>query len=123
MFPGDDISALLPDHIKSLADDLKKLPEGYHKWLYGAPGHTMYNHIRPPNDRSGPDCRGGIPHSNKTDAQWILLSHNVTAHSQHVGGVYTLFCDGHVKFVSNSVDLATWQGMGSRYGGEILGDF
>jgi hypothetical protein len=31
------------------------------KWLYGAPGHSMYNHIRRPNDTSGPDCRGGEP--------------------------------------------------------------
>ncbi|MCA9070710.1 MAG: hypothetical protein KDA84_17390, partial [Planctomycetaceae bacterium] len=20
------------------------------RWLYGAPGHSMYNHMRPPND-------------------------------------------------------------------------
>jgi len=93
------------------------------KWLYGAPGHSMYNHIRPPNDRSGPDCRGGIPHSNKTDAQWVLLSHNVTAHSQHTGGVHTLFCDGHIQFVSDNIALATWQGMGSRNGAEVLGEF
>src|SRR5262249_35800561 len=33
------------------------------KWLYGAPGHSMYNHIRPPNDKATPDCRGGEPHS------------------------------------------------------------
>ena len=30
------------------------------RWHYGAPGHTMYNHRRPPNDQ-GPDCRGGCP--------------------------------------------------------------
>ena len=29
----------------------------------------MYNHMGPPNDPSI-DCRGGIPHSNKTDALW-----------------------------------------------------
>ncbi len=28
------------------------------KWLYGAPGHSMYNHIRVPNDPNV-DCRGG----------------------------------------------------------------
>ena len=32
------------------------------KWLYGAPGHSMYNHRRPPNDPKY-DCRGGLPHS------------------------------------------------------------
>jgi prepilin-type processing-associated H-X9-DG protein len=93
------------------------------KWLYGAPGHSMYNHIRPPNDTSGPDCRGGEPHSTKNVALWSVLSHNVTAHSRHTGGVHALFCDGHIQFVSNSVNLATWQALGSRNGGEVLGTF
>ncbi len=93
------------------------------KWLYGAPGHSMYNHIRPPNDTSGPDCRGGEPHSTKNVALWSVLSHNVTAHSRHTGGVHALFCDGHTQFLSNSVNLATWQALGSRNGGEVLGDF
>ncbi|MBI3862513.1 MAG: DUF1559 domain-containing protein [Planctomycetia bacterium] len=93
------------------------------KWLYGAPGHSMYNHIRPPNDKKGPDCRGGIPHSIKTVALWNVLSHNVTAHSLHAGGVQTLFCDGHIQFVNDSVNLAIWQGLGSRNGKEIVSDF
>ncbi len=93
------------------------------KWLYGAPGHSMYNHIRPPNDISGPDCRGGEPHSTKNVALWSVLSHNVTAHSRHPGGVHTLFCDGHIQFVNNSINLATWQALGSRNGREVIGDF
>lgn len=93
------------------------------KWLYGAPGHSMYNHIRPPNDTSGPDCRGGEPHSTKNVALWSVLSHNVAPHSRHAGGVHALFCDGHVKFVGNSINLATWQALGSRNGSEVLGEF
>lgn len=93
------------------------------KWVYGAPGHSLYNHIRPPNDRSGPDCRGGIPHSVKTVALWNALSHNVTAHSLHSGGVHTLFCDGHIQFINDSINLATWQGLGSRNGKEVLSDY
>jgi prepilin-type N-terminal cleavage/methylation domain-containing protein/prepilin-type processing-associated H-X9-DG protein len=93
------------------------------KWLYGAPGHSMYNHIRPPNDRSGPDCRGGEPHSTKNVALWSVLSHNITAHSRHTGGVHALFCDGHIQFINNSINLATWQALGSRNGREVIGEF
>ncbi|MBS0262779.1 MAG: DUF1559 domain-containing protein, partial [Planctomycetes bacterium] len=93
------------------------------KWLYGAPGHSMYNHIRPPNDQKTPDCRGGIPHSIKTVPLWNALSHNVTAHSLHTGGVNALFCDGHIQFISSFIDLRTWQGLGSRNGTEVLSDF
>jgi hypothetical protein len=28
-------------------------------------------------------------------------------------------CDGSVQFVRNSIDLPTWQAMGSRSGGEV----
>lgn len=92
------------------------------RWLYGAPGHSMYNHMRAPND-PGVDCRGGIPHSTKTDALWQALSLNVTCHSRHPGGVQALFCDGHVQFVSNGIDLKTWQSLGTRNGDETVGDF
>ncbi|HEV7223073.1 MAG TPA: DUF1559 domain-containing protein [Pirellulales bacterium] len=92
------------------------------KWLYGAPGHSMYNHIRPPND-SNVDCRGGLPHSSRSDQWWIRLSHNIAAHSYHPGGVNALFCDGHVQFVSQTINLFIWQALGSRAGGESPGEF
>jgi len=90
--------------------------------LYGAPGHTMYNHIRSPNDKNI-DCRGGLPHSTRNQYWWSRLSHNVASHSRHIGGVHVLFCDGHVQFISENISLAVWQGIGSRDGGEIIGEF
>lgn len=92
------------------------------KWLYGAPGHSMYNHMRVPNDRDV-DCRGGIPHSNKTDALWRVLSHNVTSHSRHIGGVHGLLCDGSVRFFGDNIDVNVWRALGSRNLSEVIGDF
>jgi prepilin-type N-terminal cleavage/methylation domain-containing protein/prepilin-type processing-associated H-X9-DG protein len=92
------------------------------RWLYGAPGHSMYNHIRPPNDPDV-DCRGGLPHSIRTNFWWDRLSLNVAARSRHPGGVHALFCDGHIQFVSNTIQVATWQALGSRAGGEVVGQF
>lgn len=89
------------------------------RWHYGAPGHTMYNHRRPPNDLRY-DCRGGLPHSNRSDPLWNWLSLNVAARSKHPGGVNSLFCDGHVQFVKNSVNPTVWQGIGSENGGEVV---
>jgi prepilin-type N-terminal cleavage/methylation domain-containing protein/prepilin-type processing-associated H-X9-DG protein len=89
------------------------------KWLYGAPGHSMYNHRRPPNDKRY-DCRGGLPHSDKSAADWQNLSLNVTARSYHPGGVNSLFCDGHVQFIKDSVNVATWRALGSRSGSEAF---
>ncbi|MCA9110213.1 MAG: DUF1559 domain-containing protein [Planctomycetaceae bacterium] len=92
------------------------------KWLYGAPGHSMYNHIRPPND-SDVDCRGGLPHSIRTNYWWDRLSLNVAARSRHIGGVHALFCDGHVQFVGDSIDAKAWQALGSRADGEVVGEY
>lgn len=92
------------------------------KWLYGAPGHSMYNHIRGPND-TDVDCRGGVPHGSRTNALWNALSHNTAARSLHNGGVHVLFLDGHVAFVSNNIDLTTWSAVGSRNGREVVGHF
>jgi prepilin-type N-terminal cleavage/methylation domain-containing protein/prepilin-type processing-associated H-X9-DG protein len=88
-------------------------------WIYGAPGHSMYNHARPPND-PGVDCRGGLPHSSDTNFFWDRLSHNVAAHSRHPGGVQALRCDGSVLFVKNSINPAIWSALGSRNGQEIV---
>ena len=89
------------------------------RWHYGAPGHTMYNHRRPPNDAQ-PDCRGGLPHSDKSDPNWSYLSLNVTARSLHPGGVNALLADGHVQFMKNTINVVTWQALGSRNGGEVV---
>ncbi len=89
------------------------------RWHYGAPGHTMYNHRRVPNDPQ-PDCRGGLPHSDKSDPNWSNLSLNVTARSLHPGGVNSLMADGSVKFMKNTINVVTWQALGSRNGGEVV---
>jgi prepilin-type N-terminal cleavage/methylation domain-containing protein/prepilin-type processing-associated H-X9-DG protein len=92
------------------------------RWLYGAPGHSMYNHMRPPNDPDI-DCRGGLPHSNRSNYWWDRLSLNVAAHSRHPGGVHALFCDGHVQFVADTIAPDTWRSLGSRNLAEVVGEF
>src|SRR5215468_8400143 len=89
------------------------------RWHYGAPGHSMYNHLRPPNDKQ-PDCRGGLPHSIRSDPLWNWLSLNVAARSKHPGGVNSLMADGHVQFIKDSISVLVWQGLGSRNGGEVI---
>ena len=91
------------------------------KWHYGAPGHSLYNHRRPPND-GRVDCRGGLPHSDKSDPNWNGLSLNVATRSRHPGGVNVAFADGSVRFIKNTIANWSWQSMGSRNKGEVDGD-
>jgi len=88
-------------------------------WLFGAPGHCLYNHMRMPNDLDV-DCRGGLPFSTTTNQWWDLLSHNIAARSRHPKGVFALYCDGHVDFTGDSIDLTVWQALGTRNGSEEI---
>ncbi len=44
---------------------------------------------------------------------------HMAASSQHTGGAMMGRADGSVSFVSDNVDFATWQAVGSRAGGEV----
>ncbi|MDG3008212.1 DUF1559 domain-containing protein [Paludisphaera mucosa] len=40
--------------------------------------------------------------------------------SMHPGGCNFLLCDGSVKFLKQSIDMATYKALGSRNGGEVI---
>lgn len=42
------------------------------------------------------------------------------ARSRHPGGVNTVFCDGSVKFIKNSIYLNTWRALSTSQGGEVI---
>ena len=77
-------------------------------WLEAYHSTTLYYHVSPPNGRSCMYPPGRIA---------------TAARSYHTGGVQVLLCDGSVQFVSESIDLVLWRGLGSRNGGEVLGEF
>ncbi len=45
------------------------------------------------------------------------------ARSRHPGGVNAALCDGSVRFVTDTIALATWQALGSMDGGEAVGEY
>lgn len=77
-------------------------------WADGAYNAGLYNHLRLPNDRRM-DC----------------IQHNTpgmkAARSRHTGGVNVTLGDGSVRFVRDSITTGTWQAIGTRAGGEVLG--
>ncbi|WP_422929728.1 DUF1559 domain-containing protein [Singulisphaera sp. PoT] len=78
------------------------------EWSRGSFIMTSYNHFYTPNNRA-PDC---------TDTGRAAA---VTApRSFHPGGVNLLFLDGHVQFVKDSVNQATFRSISTRAGGEVV---
>ena len=47
----------------------------------------------------------------------------VTARSFHTNGVNVMFMDGSVRFVNDSIPRPTWQALGTRAGGEVVGEY
>ncbi|MGC8642786.1 MAG: DUF1559 domain-containing protein [Isosphaeraceae bacterium] len=79
-------------------------------WWEGGLRSTLYNHYYTPNSKLY-DCMGP---QNPLRPAWKA------ARSNHPGGVNVLFCDGHVAFVKDSVNLMSWRALASRNGGEVL---
>jgi prepilin-type N-terminal cleavage/methylation domain-containing protein/prepilin-type processing-associated H-X9-DG protein len=47
-------------------------------------------------------------------------THYIASRGQHPGGVNLLLADGSVRFIKDSIDLATWRALSSRAGGEVI---
>ena len=82
-------------------------------WVMGEMCCTEYNHVSTPNTGT---C-AGLGFLNNSMANMPMV---VPPSSQHPGGVNTLFGDGSVKFMKNSVSLQTWRALGTRNGGETI---
>jgi prepilin-type processing-associated H-X9-DG protein len=104
-------------------DDLR----GVH-WI-DVPGMSqLYTHAAPNSARPdvfNPSARFCPPSYNRPNLNLPCTGGGVSemtaaSRSRHPGGVNVLKADGSVHFVSQTIDLATWQAMGSISGGEII---
>ncbi len=76
--------------------------------------NSAYNHVRTPNTRS---C------FNPAMTAVFLVEPISPPTSLHRSGVNLLLCDGSVRFISNSIDLAVWHAIGTRNGNEAISNF
>jgi prepilin-type N-terminal cleavage/methylation domain-containing protein/prepilin-type processing-associated H-X9-DG protein len=51
---------------------------------------------------------------------WGNWYNNMGFRSQHAGGAYFVFADGHVSFLSDLIDKDTYRGLSTRAGGEVV---
>lgn len=78
-------------------------------WSVGLPGQTMFNAAAPPN-WVFPNIGGWTQPGIASDRGWGVLP----PRSEHRGGVNAVMCDGAVRFISDNVDLLTFQRVGNR---------
>ena len=80
------------------------------RWVDGWPRYSGYDHRLTPNS-AVPDCVRVAPMREAWKA----------ARSRHPGGVHLLLADGSVRFVSDTINLSTWQALGSARSGQVIG--
>lgn len=86
---------------------------------------TMFMTINTPN--SGTDVSpfiptGGPRPENPPYTNVGSANSHKAARSRHPGGVNVLFGDGSVRFVQDSIALATWRAMGTMNGADFIND-
>ncbi|MEZ6131873.1 MAG: DUF1559 domain-containing protein [Planctomycetaceae bacterium] len=86
-------------------------------WPFGFYSATLYNHVAPPNWK-GFDC-GNWSAIIDAPGEYGIVS----ARSMHPGGAHVQLGDASVRFVSENIDLGVWRALGSRNGGEVVGEF
>ena len=86
-----------------------RLDKGY-AWWDGDYRSGLYNHYLTPNSKTLDCWQSSPPHDPAIKA----------ARSNHPGGVNVLFCDGHVLFIKDSVNIATWRAVATRNAGEVI---
>ncbi|HEY3968853.1 MAG TPA: DUF1559 domain-containing protein [Planctomycetaceae bacterium] len=90
-----------------------------HLWHAGGTGRTSFNTLLPPNSIY-PDVTANCSPGNSCDNNATSMA---AARSWHTGGVQVALADGSVRFVSNNVNWTTWNALGGRNDGIVLGDY
>ena len=123
MIFGEYLTGLPPSEAP---DDLR----GVH-WI-DVPGMSQLYTQAAPNsaipDLFNPAARFCPPSYNQPDLNLPCAGGSVNemtaaSRSRHRGGVNVLKADGSVHFVSQNINLSTWQAMGSISGGEIVSEY
>lgn len=105
------------------------------EWVEGRTPQFSFTTAMGPNTKtpcSGTCTGGGVTYTDidyVSNAEQTGVANNngtwavVTSRSHHVGIVQALLGDGAVRSISSNISLVTWRALGSRSGGEVLGEF
>ncbi len=92
---------------------------GHTDWTYANSIYDGFTTALPPNTKvlvaPGIDLDVNTEDENNGGPTYAA----VTARSYHPGGVNSLFCDGSVRFIKNSINWATWRALGTIASGEV----
>ena len=118
-----DVNFPTQQEIDNIGNQAKSSPSGTRgnnggMWAWYAAYHSTFNAAAPPNWRfptAGGNCCPGGAH----DWGRGLFP----PRSNHPNGVNAVLGDGSVRFITNTIDLLTWQRLGARNDGQPVSNF
>ncbi len=89
-------------------------------WALGERAETLFNTVVPPNSKLYPwhACR-----MDSSACNTCAIADGATfvnANSNHPGGCNFAFADGSVRFIKDSVNMLTYESLGTRGSGEVI---
>ena len=115
---GTSNTMMMAEVIQGQANDLRGFT-----WWGGAAGFTAWSL---PNANDPDMLLGGICNVSATWNLPCLVNsfptrpRMIVSRSRHPGGVNSVFCDGHVTFISNSIAIDAWRALSTSRGGETI---
>ena len=128
--PGSlaEVLAAVDVGLKDRIQPATKDGTGHTEWPNGHGHHSGFTTTMGPNTKVlwtfagvtyDADYASRQEGSNTTLASYGSLA----SRSYHVGIVHSLLADGAVRSISENIDLALWRSLGTRAGGEVVGEF
>lgn len=131
-------SDILPDQATILSYSSGTFSaNGHREWTDGKIHETGFTTTFTPNSRVQIVNKGTVSTAPTVDGDYISCKERgtsatcagkptyaaVTSRSFHTGGVNSLLMDGSTRFFSENMDVNIWRALGTRSGGEIVGEF
>jgi prepilin-type N-terminal cleavage/methylation domain-containing protein/prepilin-type processing-associated H-X9-DG protein len=132
--PGPNSAAALLQLLNSCPTPSSSIkaggPIGHTRWCNGGVYYSGFTTAMPPNMNVSALSRAvNTPITGRIiPMDWDWIDENdggptymsLSASSYHPAGVNTLFGDGSVRFVKNTINPVTWRGLGTIAGGEVI---
>jgi prepilin-type N-terminal cleavage/methylation domain-containing protein len=87
-------------------------------------GNVFFSTLYSPNTSVGDQSRYCQPLPKAPCASPLSATNQVQSlRSMHLGGVEVALADGSVRFLTNAINLPTYQALSTTQGGELIGDY
>jgi prepilin-type N-terminal cleavage/methylation domain-containing protein len=126
--PASPTRPARPADVTTLASPSDLKSTGHTEWVEGrSPQHSFTTTFGPntlcPHTDAGVTYDVDFVSVGEGGSATIPTFAAITSRSLHEGIVHVLLTDGSVRGVSENIDLQVWRNLGTRGGGEVVGEF